>query len=186
MEKSRNREPQSDAILAARTSARKKDKPAMEDMGYADCGTFSRYFDLDSWWRERLNEMPPNLRALVPFLVVPKPSQGEKDEGCEDLPIGQLKRGGGLGKDPSKPNAFGSVKAAGRNIHPTCKPLKLMAWLVTLGSMADDLVLDPFLGSGTTAVACKLLKRFFLGIERDPMYYTIARSRIDAVQERLL
>lgn len=67
------------------------------------------------------------------------------------------------------------------NTHPTVKPLRLMAYLVTLGSRAGDVVLDPFLGSGTTGIAALQLGRHFVGIERDPEYVEIARRRISAV-----
>lgn len=64
------------------------------------------------------------------------------------------------------------------NIHPTCKPLTLMSYLVTLGSRPGDLVLEPFAGSGTTCLAAKNLNRHFIGIEREKEYVEIARARI--------
>ena len=66
------------------------------------------------------------------------------------------------------------------NHHPTCKPVKLMSWLITLGSREGQLVLDPFAGSGTTGVACKLLGRRFVGIEMEQEYVDIAEVRIAA------
>ena len=54
--------------------------------------------------------------------------------------------------------------------HPTMKPLILMKWCVELFSNEEQIILDPFLGSGTTAVACKHLKRNFIGIEIFPKY----------------
>jgi 16S rRNA G966 N2-methylase RsmD len=64
--------------------------------------------------------------------------------------------------------------------HPTTKPLKLMSYLITLGSRPGDVVLDPFLGSGTTALAAKSLDRRYLGIERESEYVEIARARLKA------
>ncbi len=49
-----------------------------------------------------------------------------------------------------------------------------------------DTILDPFMGSGTTGVACKLLKRNFIGIELDPTYFDIAKKRIQGTQEMML
>lgn len=69
------------------------------------------------------------------------------------------------------------------NTHPTVKPLALMEWLVTLVTREDSLVLDPFCGSGTTLVAAKRLGREFVGIERDPHYCDIARSRLEKEDE---
>ena len=53
-----------------------------------------------------------------------------------------------------------------------------MKWCVELHSKPGDLVLDPFMGSGTTGVACALLGRRFIGVERDAEYVQIAKRRI--------
>lgn len=63
--------------------------------------------------------------------------------------------------------------------HPTEKPVSLMGEIVGLFSDPDDLVCDPFMGSGTTGVACVKRGRRFVGIERDPKYFEIACQRID-------
>ena len=55
-----------------------------------------------------------------------------------------------------------------------------MSYLVTLGSREDDLVLDPFVGSGTTCIAAKLLDRKYIGMEMDDGYVVIAQERIKA------
>lgn len=62
--------------------------------------------------------------------------------------------------------------------HPTQKPLEVIKWCLELYSKPGDLVLDPFMGSGTTGVACALLGRRFIGIDRDPEYLTMAKRRI--------
>jgi DNA modification methylase len=64
-------------------------------------------------------------------------------------------------------------------IHPTQKPLELMKKLIELTTDKGDLVIDPFMGSGTTAVACKLLKRNFIGFEIDKEYCKLATKRIE-------
>lgn len=64
--------------------------------------------------------------------------------------------------------------------HPTVKPLTLMQYLITLGSREGDLVLDPFVGSGTTALAAKTLNRKCIGIERESEYVEIAEARLKA------
>ena len=63
------------------------------------------------------------------------------------------------------------------NTHATVKPTHLLAWLVRLVSKEGDTVLDPFMGSGTTGVACRRLNRNFVGIELDPEYFRIAEVR---------
>jgi site-specific DNA-methyltransferase (adenine-specific) len=74
-----------------------------------------------------------------------------------------------------------------KNGHPTPKPLQWMIWAVDLGSRREETVLDPFMGSGTTGVACASLGRKFIGIEMEPAYFDIACERIDNAyrQERL-
>jgi site-specific DNA-methyltransferase (adenine-specific) len=62
--------------------------------------------------------------------------------------------------------------------HPTVKPLKLMEYLVKLVTPENGIVLDPFMGSGTTGVAALTLNRKFIGIERDDKYFEIASQRI--------
>ena len=74
-------------------------------------------------------------------------------------------------------------KAKMQNIHPTAKPIKLMSYLITLTTRENDIVLDPFIGSGTTAISSILLKRRFIGFEREEEYYKIATERIKYYQK---
>ncbi|MEM5784980.1 MAG: site-specific DNA-methyltransferase [Candidatus Aenigmatarchaeota archaeon] len=71
------------------------------------------------------------------------------------------------------------------NNHPTIKPIKLMEYLVKLICPPNGIVLDPFMGSGSTGIACVNLDKNFIGIEIDKNYYEIAKRRIGfAVKER--
>jgi modification methylase len=70
----------------------------------------------------------------------------------------------------------------GRKTHPTQKPEALLARVLLAASNAGDLVLDPFVGSGTTGAVARRLRRSYIGIERDPAYAAAARKRIAAVQ----
>jgi DNA modification methylase len=84
---------------------------------------------------------------------------------------------------PSK--AFrGEIHPDGVNIHPTQKPKYLMVWCLTV-SKVDGLTLDPFLGSGTTAVACERLKRQWIGIEIEEKYCEISAKRIEKERQQL-
>lgn len=65
-----------------------------------------------------------------------------------------------------------------RTKHPTQKPLKLMEELLLIHTNEGDLVLDCFMGSGTTGVACKNLNRDFIGVELDKNYFEIAKARL--------
>lgn len=69
--------------------------------------------------------------------------------------------------------------------HPTIKPLAIIQQLIKNSSQRGDIVLDPFLGSGTTALACKSLGRHYLGYEINPEYYKIAQARLKTVSVTL-
>jgi len=69
------------------------------------------------------------------------------------------------------------------NAHPTVKPIDLMEWLVTLVTAEGQIVLDPFVGSGTTGVACKNKNREFVGIEQQPQWADVARARVGLTPE---
>ena len=69
--------------------------------------------------------------------------------------------------------------------HPSPKPVRLITQLIDNYSNPGDLVLDPFLGSGTTAVACAELDRDFIGIEISPAYCALAEKRVAAVHPKL-
>jgi site-specific DNA-methyltransferase (adenine-specific) len=109
-------------------------------------------------------------RGLEPsrFLYCPKVGRREREAGCEELP----KKDVDLlpGRPPRWP--------AASNHHPTLKPIELMRWLVRLASPGCGLVLDPFMGSGTTGVAALLEGRRFCGIEREEEFTEIAAARI--------
>ncbi len=65
-----------------------------------------------------------------------------------------------------------------KRVHPTQKPSELFNWILQDFSKENDLILDPYLGSGTTAVACQNLHRNFIGIELDEKYCEISRQRL--------
>ncbi len=71
--------------------------------------------------------------------------------------------------------------------HPTQKPISLMKWCLESAPKTTSTVADPFMGSGTTGVACANLGKTFIGIEREPKYFAIACERIENAyrQERL-
>lgn len=66
-----------------------------------------------------------------------------------------------------------------KTIHPTEKPESLLERIILIGSKEDDLILDPFMGSGTTGVVAKRLHRNFIGFEIDDNYFKIANNRIN-------
>lgn len=75
----------------------------------------------------------------------------------------------------------------GRNkIHPTQKPISLIEKLINISSSPGDIVLDPFMGSGTTAAAALLNGRKFAGCDIDSQFVELARLRVHEVKDRLL
>lgn len=87
----------------------------------------SKFFDLDRWYEVNFKSLPEETQQTFPFFVVPKPRGKAKNIGLQKS----------------------------QNIHPTVKPLKLMKYLITMGSRPGDIITDPFCGSGTTCVAAK-------------------------------
>ena len=78
-----------------------------------------------------------------------------------------------------RPNGFTSFETQQPNGHPCPKPISWMEFAVKKASaFAGETILDPFMGSGTTGVACIRLGRRFIGIEREPKYFEIAKRRI--------
>ena len=69
--------------------------------------------------------------------------------------------------------------------HPTCKPVALMEKFITNHSIDGQTILDPFMGSGTTGVACVNTNRNFIGIEIDEKYFNVAKSRIEGISKKL-
>ncbi len=145
---------------------------------YGDAGSFSRYFDLDRWWAN--------------FIVTPKASKSEKNKGLD----GFEEKDNDRTNQNWKCNKCGKFQLQGkgdickcenpdwergksRNNHPTVKPLKLMSYLITLGSRPNDTILDPFSGSGTTCLAANILGRNAIGIELNPEYAKIAKARLE-------
>ena len=162
-----------------------KDIERSADIQLKDKGSFSRYFDLDHWFEERLKKLPFEVQRTFPFLVVSKASKAERDKGCENLE----KKRCGMMEDDNYPIKTGSGTLRNtqrRNVHPTVKPLKLMSYLITLGSRERDIVLDPFVGTGTTCVAAKMLGRRFIGVDIEAEYCRIAEERLKSVTQTTL
>jgi len=142
-------------------------------------GDDSKYGDLDAWAREHgISEEWLDVALSAGVLRVPKPSRSEKNAGCEGLEEKfRPTRDGGPDARSVNTDKRGAVC---RNHHPTTKPLTLMAYLCTLACPRGGIVLDPFLGSGTTAVAATQSGMHYIGIEREPEYVAIAEARIAA------
>jgi DNA modification methylase len=114
------------------------------------------------------------------FYYVAKPSREERDMGCHDLAPRQRDDSRKAG-NPGGDNPRNRGLQPRGNSHPTVKPVELMRWLVRLVTPPSGTVLDPFMGSGSTGMACRYEGRPFIGIEREAEYVEIAERRIGSV-----
>ena len=133
------------------------------------------------------------------FFYCAKASKSERNKGLNEFEEthyaagnqakAELKRGNtdfnaNDGKGRDERNNYNQV-GANKNFHPTVKPVKLMQYLVRLITPPNGIVLDPFMGSGTTGIACKLERFEFVGMELDPEYAKIAEARITNYTEEI-
>lgn len=144
---------------------------------------------------ENLNSLGKKKRTLDPskvfadsggasrFFYSAKTSRAERDLGCEHL----TPKSGGEATDREDDSAgtknprAGAGRAGGvRNFHPTVKPVSLMRWLVRLVTPQGGIVLDPFVGSGSTGIAALVEGRSFLGSEMTGDYAPIISGRLNA------
>jgi hypothetical protein len=117
------------------------------------------------------------------FFYVAKPTRMERDLGLDAFPV----RSAGEATDREdgtvglkSPRAGAGRTGGAKNHHPTVKPVTLMRYLVRLVAPPGGVVVDPFMGSGTTGMAAKAEGYRFIGIDLDPEYVKIAEARIAA------
>ena len=110
------------------------------------------------------------------FFYCAKPSRGEKEAGLGGFPSAEC---GVLNGSQSGELNHGGRVPKRANSHSTVKPIALMRWLIRGLCPFGGVVLDPFAGSGTTAIAALLEGRRWIAIERDPEYHGIASARIE-------
>ena len=118
------------------------------------------------------------------FFYCAKASKADRDEGLEGFALRSAseccedREPGSAGLD--NPRAGAGRTSGARNIHPTVKPTSLMRYLCRLVTTPNGVILDPFMGSGSTGKGAMLEGFRFIGIEREEEYLEIARARIDA------
>ena len=123
----------------------------------------------------------PSSGSAARFFYCAKASRKERDLGLESQPVlsgGELTNRKDGSPGTKSPRAGAGRTSGGRNIHPTVKPVALMRYLCRLVTRPGGLILDPFMGSGSTGVAAKLEGFSFVGVEIDEDYCKIARKRI--------
>jgi DNA modification methylase len=131
-------------------------KPPLEDIGYADSGSAARFF------------------------YCAKASKRDRNEGLDGFELKEagIKNESGRGFSESDPHK----KIMAANNHPTVKPTDLMIYLCRLITPPAGIVLDPFMGSGSTGKAAILEGFDFIGIEQSAEYVEIAKARIAFAQ----
>jgi site-specific DNA-methyltransferase (adenine-specific) len=114
------------------------------------------------------------------FFYSPKADGTDRNEGLAGFEErARQTMGNGIGGQPDQ------QKANNRNIHPTVKPTDLMQYLCRLVTPPGGTVLDPFMGSGSTGKAAQMEGFGFIGCERDPDYFAIAKARVETAHGSL-
>ncbi|WP_150129021.1 DNA-methyltransferase [Rhizobium phaseoli] len=124
-------------------------------------------------------------RSAARFFYCPKVSKADREEGLQDLELRDYARSNGAVSAVGRGEPYGASQTVGlnrisqaRNIHPTVKPTALMRYLCRLVTPTGGLVLDPFMGSGSTGKAALQEGLRFIGIEREAQYFEIAQKRV--------
>ena len=127
-----------------------------QEVGYGDTGSAARFF------------------------YCAKASKADRDEGCEGMPTHDI-------YSEAKPCANRDNRKQGQmhNNHPTVKPTALMRYLCKLVTPLNGIILDPFMGSGSTGKAATLERFNFIGIDLSAEYVAIAQARIDAATKQI-
>lgn len=112
------------------------------------------------------------------FFYCAKASKSERNKGLEGFELKAPVYGSNMSS--SDKGSISGSKIPGQNFHPTVKPVSLMQYLCRLITPATGIVLDPFMGSGTTGIGAVTEGFSFIGIEREKEYCEIARARIRA------
>jgi site-specific DNA-methyltransferase (adenine-specific) len=136
---------------------------------------------------QKITGYKEEIGSAARFFYCAKASKRDRDEGLEGFEVKQAAglpmrsadgERGGEGLDGTKTDRL-TVR---KNVHPTVKPTDLMRYLCRLVTPPDGIVLDPFMGSGSTGKAAALEGFSFIGIEREAEYVEIAKARIDAAR----
>ena len=127
---------------------------------------------------EVIEAFAPQHRPAARFFYSPKATKEEREYGLADAP--KSRKAGTFGNGiAAVPKVDGLRPEARGNVHPTVKPIDLMRWLAVLVTPPSGTVIDPFMGSGSTGIACVRAGFGFVGIEQSPEYFDLARRRIE-------
>ena len=118
------------------------------------------------------------------YFYCAKASKKDRDEGLENFEEAQT-TDGNIRSNSETARTFGANSALRKNVHPTVKPTELMQYLCRLVTPQGGVVLDPFMGSGSTGKAAMMCGFKFVGIELNEEYFDIACARLEAVQKNM-
>jgi len=162
--------------------------PAFSNL--ADQGDLSKYFSLDNWSKKHLPELyklskkclqlEEDVKKTGDFFFVPKPDARIKSIGLEDFALSNKYDKGGQGTEITD-----QEQILTKNTHMTAKPIDLFCYLINIFSHPNDIVLDPFCGSGTTCIASTLIDRKYIGLELEKEYFDIAEARVAGWQKQI-
>lgn len=138
---------------------------------YGDQGGASRFYK---------NIEEDHLDDITPFFYCAKASKKERNLGLEDEPDKTVKITN-MYEMPRKNGTMREIPVT-KNNHPTVKPIKLMRYLINLITPDGGVVLDPFMGSGTTALAALYEEKDYIGFEMEEEYCEIINKRIEGHQ----
>jgi site-specific DNA-methyltransferase (adenine-specific) len=125
-----------------------------------------------------LGDVPETDFGNIRAFYCPKASKKDRNEGCEELEDGQPVGGADKWTETDRRKGEGVTRQPSKNTHPTVKPTALMSYLCRLITPPNGVVLDPYMGSGSTGKAAIREGFSFIGIELDPDYYEICKARV--------
>ena len=135
--------------------------------------------DADSWRGWRIGNLAPIYEPIAwfvkPYRIGGTIADNVLEHGVGAMNVEQCQR---YGVNPTNVLEFGFQKGE-RRIHEAQKPIRLIEFLIRLTTKEDQTVLDPFMGSGTTAVAAQRVKRHYIGFEMIPEYHAAAIRRLE-------
>lgn len=127
-------------------------------------------------------QVAEDLGKFAKYFYCAKTNKREREAGCESLPVHSPgentdRKDGSAGLN--NPRAGAGRTGQRHNRHPTVKPLELMRYFVRLISKPDQIIIDPFMGSGSTIIAAVLEGRRGFGFEAEDEYIKVAKARIE-------
>jgi DNA modification methylase len=151
-------------------------KLSIDENGYVPANIYGKYK------RKTAKDIKGDTGSAARFFYCAKASKKDRDEGCGGL----VERVAGClnMRNDNHAHKTGNTFSPKTNHHPTVKPTALMRYLCRLVTPPGGVILDPFMGSGSTGKGAALEGFDFIGIEKEAEYFEIAKARIAAAQDK--